>query len=206
MCVLSHSVMSNSVTLWTIAHQAPLSMRLPKQEYWTGLPFPSPGDFPNPGIKPMSPALQVDSLPPCHLGSSLSGSVAGNCSCMVFPEISLNPPTLKCFHLYLCFLTAWTAWGCSKAFGYGVGESWSAWNDHVWSGQGVPLFTDTFSWISRSKESRVLFTVTWTNPQPVSFSPKARPCLIHAEEPGPRLPARGFTFHLMLSPSTREGK
>ena len=58
-----------------------------------------------------------------HLGSSLSGSVAGNCSCVVFPEISPNPPTLKCFHLYLVFLTAWTAWGCSIAFGYGVGES-----------------------------------------------------------------------------------
>ena len=42
-------------TLWTIAHQAPLSMGFPRQEYWSGLPFPSPGDLPNPGIKPMSP-------------------------------------------------------------------------------------------------------------------------------------------------------
>ena len=40
------------VTPWTIAHQAPLSMGCPRQKYWSGLPFPSPGDLPNPGIKP----------------------------------------------------------------------------------------------------------------------------------------------------------
>ena len=50
-------------TPWTIAHQAPLSMGFSRQEYWSGLPFPSPGDLPNPGIKPGSPALQADSLP-----------------------------------------------------------------------------------------------------------------------------------------------
>ena len=43
--------------LWTLAHQAPLSMRLAKEEYWSGLPFPSPGDLPDPGIKPASPTL-----------------------------------------------------------------------------------------------------------------------------------------------------
>ena len=56
--------MSNSsVTPWTIAHQVPLSMQFTRQEYWSGLPFPSPGDLLNPGIEPGSPALQVDSLP-----------------------------------------------------------------------------------------------------------------------------------------------
>ena len=50
------------MTPWTVAHQAPLSMGFPRQEYWSVLLFPSPGDFPNPGIKPTSPALQVDSL------------------------------------------------------------------------------------------------------------------------------------------------
>ena len=44
-------------TPWTIAHQAPLSMGFSKQEYWSGLPFPSPGDLPHPGIEPASPAL-----------------------------------------------------------------------------------------------------------------------------------------------------
>ena len=45
------------------------SMGLGRQEYWSGLPLPSPGDLPDPGIKPVSPALQVDSLPLSHLGS-----------------------------------------------------------------------------------------------------------------------------------------
>ena len=47
----------------TVAHQAPLSMGFPRQEYWSGLPFPSPGDLPYPEIEPGSPTLQTDSLP-----------------------------------------------------------------------------------------------------------------------------------------------
>ena len=62
-CVKSLSHVRLFATLWTVAHQAPLSMRFSKQEYWSGLPFPSPGDLPNLGIEPTSPALQVDSLP-----------------------------------------------------------------------------------------------------------------------------------------------
>jgi len=50
-------------TLWTVAYQAPLSMGFSRQEYWNGLPFPSPGDLPHPGIKLRSPALQADALP-----------------------------------------------------------------------------------------------------------------------------------------------
>ena len=49
-------------TPWTIACQAPLSMGFSSQEYWSGLPCPPPGDLPDPGIKPVSPALQADSL------------------------------------------------------------------------------------------------------------------------------------------------
>ena len=49
--------MSDSVTPWMVARQTPLSMEFSRQEYWSGLPFPSPGDLPNPGIKPGSPAL-----------------------------------------------------------------------------------------------------------------------------------------------------
>ena len=54
---------------WTIAHQALISMRFPRQEYWSGLSFPSPWDLPDPGIKPGSPARQADSLPPEPQGS-----------------------------------------------------------------------------------------------------------------------------------------
>ena len=46
------------VILWTVARQAPLSIEFSRQEYWSGLPFPSPGDLPEPGTKPASPALQ----------------------------------------------------------------------------------------------------------------------------------------------------
>ena len=50
-------------TPWTVSYQAPLSMEFSRQEYWSGLPFPSPGDLPDPGIEAGSPALQADSLP-----------------------------------------------------------------------------------------------------------------------------------------------
>ena len=59
---VNRSVVSDSVTPWTVAQQVPLSMGFSRQEYWSGLPCPSPGDLSNPGIEPGSPALQADSL------------------------------------------------------------------------------------------------------------------------------------------------
>ena len=56
------SVMSDSVTLWTVACQAPLSTEFSRQEDWSGLPFPSPGDLPDPGIEPRSLALAGEFL------------------------------------------------------------------------------------------------------------------------------------------------
>ena len=53
-CVLSHSVVCDFVTPWTGAHQDPLSMGFPRQEYLSGLPFPTPGDLPDPGTEPTS--------------------------------------------------------------------------------------------------------------------------------------------------------
>ena len=53
----SRSVVSNSATSWTVAYQAPPSMGFSRQEYWSGLPFPSSGDLPDPGIEPGSPEL-----------------------------------------------------------------------------------------------------------------------------------------------------
>ena len=60
---VSRSVMSIFVTPWTAAHQVPLFMELSRQEYWNGLPLPSPEELPNPGIEPVSPTLQASSLP-----------------------------------------------------------------------------------------------------------------------------------------------
>ena len=72
-CMLSHfSCVRLFVTLRTIGHQAPMSMGFSRQEYWSRLPFSSPGNPVNPGIEPtspVSPALQVDSLPLHHWGS-----------------------------------------------------------------------------------------------------------------------------------------
>ena len=71
-CV-SCSVMSNSFeSSRTVANQAPLSMGFSGQEYWSGLPFPTPGDLPNPGIEAGSPALQADSLPSESLRQQVS--------------------------------------------------------------------------------------------------------------------------------------
>ena len=60
MCAQSCTTLWNP---WTVAHHAPLSMEFSRQEYWSGLPVPSQGDLPNPGIEPRSPTLQADSSP-----------------------------------------------------------------------------------------------------------------------------------------------
>ena len=60
--------MSDSENPWIVAHQTPLSMRFSRQEYWSGLPFPPPGDLPDPGIEPASPTLQAGSLSMSHQG------------------------------------------------------------------------------------------------------------------------------------------
>ena len=62
LCCLVAQSCQTLVTPWTVAHQAPLSMVFSRQEYWSGLPFPSPGDLPDPGIEPGFPALEADSL------------------------------------------------------------------------------------------------------------------------------------------------
>ena len=62
--VFSHfSCVQLCAKLWTAARQAPLSMGFPEPEYWSGLPLPSPGDLPNPGIEPRSSVLQTEALP-----------------------------------------------------------------------------------------------------------------------------------------------
>ena len=61
------------VTPWTVAYQAPPSMEISRQEYWSGLPFPSPGDLPDPGIEPGSPTLQADALPSEPPGKPIQG-------------------------------------------------------------------------------------------------------------------------------------
>ena len=79
-CLLScFSRVQLCATPWTVARQASLSMGFSRQEYWSGLPCPPPGDLPTPGIKPRSPALQVDSLPLSHQGSPQIWNVSWIC-------------------------------------------------------------------------------------------------------------------------------
>ena len=76
-------------TLWTVAFQAPLSMGFSRQESWSGLPFPSPGDLPDPGIEPRSPALQADALPsePPGKPKKASNYFPFPCTSMVFSSV-----------------------------------------------------------------------------------------------------------------------
>ena len=62
-CCLVTKVYLTLETPWTVAFQGPLTMGFSRQEYWSGLPLPSPGGLPNQGIEPRSPTLQADSLP-----------------------------------------------------------------------------------------------------------------------------------------------
>ena len=71
-------------TPWTVAYQAPPSMGFSRQECWSGLPLPSPGDLPDPGIEPGSPALQVDALPSEPPGKPQDVSSALHLSCTLF--------------------------------------------------------------------------------------------------------------------------
>ena len=90
-------------TPWTVAHQAPLSMGFSRQEYWSGLPFPSLGDLPNPRTEPRSPALQADTLtsePPWK--PFLFFIFKLYIIVLVLPNIKMNPP-----QVYMCS-PSWT--------------------------------------------------------------------------------------------------
>ena len=97
------------VTPWTVAYQAPPSMGFSRQEYWGGLPFPSPGDLPDPGIEPRSPTLQADSLLSEPPGKPL----------IFTSEVkSLSPVRL--------FVTPWTvAYQAPPSMGFSRQECWS---------------------------------------------------------------------------------
>ena len=100
----SHSTMSNSVISRTAAFQDLLSMEFSRQRYWSGLPFPSPGDLTNPGIKPSLLKWQVDSLTLSHQGSpSRALNLPTNiCICMcIYIYIYIHTYILCCIHTYI---------------------------------------------------------------------------------------------------------
>ena len=96
-CLVAHLYLF--VTLWTVAHQAPLSMGFCRQEYWSGLSFPSPGDLPDPGIEPVSPALAGEFFitePPGKPRSSLTF--------VKFPSRCFSPKLLSIFFFNICHM------------------------------------------------------------------------------------------------------
>ena len=92
-------------------HQVPLSMGFSRQEYWSGLPFPSPGDLPDPGIEPISPTLQADSLPsepPGSPNTSLGDSNTINShmnSSQIFKNKLKRKPTVVYSRVCVCMLS-----------------------------------------------------------------------------------------------------
>ena len=83
------------VTPWTVAYHAPPSMGYSRQEYWSGLPFPSPGDLPDPGIEPRSPALQADALP---------SELPGKPHIIYIYNIHFQIFSLKRYYKILCYI------------------------------------------------------------------------------------------------------
>ena len=78
--VKSLSCVQLFATPWTVAYQTSPFLGFSRQEYWNGLPFPSPGDLPNPGIDPVSPVLQADALPSEPPGKSRMLKLPCNCT------------------------------------------------------------------------------------------------------------------------------
>ena len=115
MCVCAvASVKSDSATQWTVVNQGPLSMGFSRQGYCSGLPCPPPGDHPNPGISPMSPAspaLQVGSLRVSHWGSP------GHVHTAIFKMNNQQGPTVE--HMELCSMF------CGNLDGRGFGGEWT---------------------------------------------------------------------------------
>ena len=78
-------------TPWTIVYQAALSLEFSRQEYWSGLPFPTPGDLSDPGLESLvSPALSVDSVSLCHLGSPEDATIVSNNDCNHMKSIHVH--------------------------------------------------------------------------------------------------------------------
>ena len=96
LCVCVCSIISNSfMTPWTVALQAPPSVGFPRQEHWSGLPFPSPGDLPDPGIKPRFPALE---------DQFFTTSAAWKAPCIIYMHLCVCVCVCVCVqtHAYLC--------------------------------------------------------------------------------------------------------
>ena len=108
-CCLVKSCLTLCNPPWVIVHQAPLFMEFPRQEYWSGLPLPSPGNLPDPRIKPVSPALAGGFFTPNHLGSLCLFVVISH-DPLYFCDVTCN---FSLFLIYLfapSFFFSWLVW------------------------------------------------------------------------------------------------
>ena len=132
------------VTPWTLAHQAPLSMEFFRQEYWIGLPFPTPGFHPNPGIEPRSLALQADSLLLLSLGKPDLDTKCVHCQWGVTASrpsqwADLGNKTIDNPHTYICIFLCVCAYICLYS---SICISLSEFiNSHSWSNAVFPKRT-----------------------------------------------------------------
>ena len=100
-------------TPWTVASQTPLFMEFSRQESWSGLPFPSPGDLLNPGIEPRSPALQADSLPVEPPGE-LKIPLLLSCIQLFCDSMDYNPPGVSVHGIFQARILEWVAISFSR--------------------------------------------------------------------------------------------
>ena len=139
----------DSAIPWPAAHQAPLSMGFSRQGYWSGLPIPSPGDLPDPGIKPGSPALQADSLL-----TELPGKLATDryYSHSVYPMmvpffgfLTSNILPSMAIHSF-CLRFNWNKHLCKKIFGIKLEIPDVFWkNQNIWHQGYIPVTTCSYS-------------------------------------------------------------
>ena len=150
---LSHVLLFE--TPWTVAYHAPPSVGFSRQEYWSGLLFPSPGDLPNPGIEPRSPALQADALP-----SEPPGKLKSSLYIWNFLVHVLLEPSLKDFEHY--FVSMWNECNCMVIWTFfRIAFLWD-WNEN-WFFQSCGL-----CWVFQIWSS--LYFICSENP--LSFTPR----------------------------------
>ena len=137
------------MTPWTVACETPLSMGFCRQEYWSGLPFPSPGDPPNPGTEPGSPALQADSLP-TELWGRLNDLSLLHRFCLIQSTVDT-----VCWVLFLfCFFTSFFLYYSAPDFiWFFFWFTYLCWTSH--------FVCVLFSWFRRTSRFPQEFSHSW---------------------------------------------
>ena len=173
-------------TPWTVAHKAPLSMEFSRQEYWSGLPFPSPGDLLSPGIEPRAFALQADALPSEPPGKHLCREQGY--SLVVVPGLS-STGSVAVAHGFSCSAA------CGISPGQGSNSHFLHWQADSWplSPQGSPCMC--FLW----QLARCVVGIIVTEHSPVQPLARGRCCAPVPLDPVTRQWAPPTSYQLSVS-------